>query len=901
MKKAILLILSLLFVVYDMLAADPFRDHRYDVFKVLPVNDQSIVFVGNSITNMHEWWEAFGSEQTILNRGVWGTFIEETVQNIEAVAMGKPKKVFFMVGTNDLGKNGSRNIDDIIENTRIMVERLQKVSPATEIYIQGILPSVYNRILEQLQETNERLQALCLEYGIVYVDLWEDLISLTQDNTHTLDGLHMKASGYQVWTSKIEELVGSGTVYPSDCVLRQNSNGIGNASYAMRATIFSMLPVNEGDILIVGDEMVHGGEWHELLKSNKVKNRGSGWGYTGPGLDVILKEIPLILNNINGECKPSKVLLYAGAGELNGSAALSTIENNYKAVVDKIKECAPSATICLMSLQPTGNSGTNSGRVQPFNNKLKAMAEADGKLQYIDIYTGFESNGVASGDYFNGSYLNGFGYVKVAQKIAEALPGEALVALTDDEARNNYRKFELRSALGNALAIAGRLKEGNGVGEYSATALAMLKSLVDEAYMLLAGNATDDEYSAMSSKITTAAQDALKGINSPMLSNGTDEYWYRLSTPGRGNRYLTSNGAGSVAVGNEANNLAKSQWKFADRGDGTVDIVNRDNGTHINPVAAYNASVETVANAPSKGWSFDYCNTPGLYIIKSGTVQLNQTQAELGWKIYNWSSKSDGCDRDDKGCQYRMELVSEEPDEVVVESSVNFAFARGTSLENSFVSVSDALGNAVDGVSANIVASGAASWLVSNKAAGDSILCLNVNTNATTSSSPITYTLEIEGLDDAWNFHGIKFRSVALNSAGNWQGATEIRHCNFVCSNGHDNANLVELATITDESIMVAGGAPKEITFDVEQLSPYGGKLVVRLLLYKGTNNNGCFYGLTGISLKGSIDDTGTAIEAVEDTKETNTASGVYDLSGRKAVAPSKGILIVDGAKKVLK
>ena len=523
MRQRLLLIICLFFSTLGIHAADPFRDHRYDVFKVLPLNEQSVVFVGNSITNMHEWWEAFGCENNIVNRGVWGTFISETVENIEAVAMGKPKKVFFMVGTNDLGKNGSRNIEDIIENTRIMVERLQKVSPTTEIYIQGILPSVYNRVLEQLQETNVRLQELCNEYNITYIDLWDELISLTQDNTHTLDGLHMKASGYQIWTKKIESLVGYKSIYPENCAALQDYNSISNASYAMRATIFSMLPINKGDIVMIGDEMIHGGEWHELLKSKKVKNRGSGWGYTGPWMDVILKEIPLILNSRSGNCEPSKVLLYAGAGEINGTAALSTIESNYKAVINKIKECAPAATICLMSLQPTSNSHTNTGRVVPFNNQLKAIADSDGQIEYIDIYSGFENNNVASSTYFNGSYLNGFGYVKVAQKIAGALADEELTALTDEEAQRNYRTFELRSALGNALAIAGRFKEGYGTGEYPAEVLYELSSLIDDAYALLAGDASEEQYNAISAQITNAVNNALKGINKPQLSKDGNE------------------------------------------------------------------------------------------------------------------------------------------------------------------------------------------------------------------------------------------------------------------------------------------------------------------------------------------------------------------------------------------
>ena len=894
MKKLISFLLCVLVACNSVFAADPFRSHRYDVFKVLPLNEQNIVFVGNSITNMHEWWEAFGSEGNIVNRGVWGTFIGETVQHIEAVAMGKPGKVFFMVGTNDLGKNGSRNIDDIIENTRIMVERLQRVSPATEIYIQGILPSVYNRILEQLEETNARLKELCDEYGITYVDLWDDLFSLTQDNTHTLDGLHMKASGYQIWTKKIQELVGASTVYPDDCAALQSTNGISNASYAMRATIFSMLPVNEGDILIIGDEMIHGGEWHELLKSNKVKNRGSGWGYTGPGLDVMLKEIPLILNTRSGSCKPSKVLLYAGAGEVNGTAALSTIESNYKSVVAKIKECAPGATVCLMSLQPTTNASTNTGRVVPFNNLLKAIADADGMVEYIDIYTGFENGGVASSDYFSGSYLNGFGYVKVAQCISAALPDEALVALTDEEARLNYRTFELRGALGDALVVATKLKEGDGVGEYSATALAALNALVDEAYSMLAGGATEEEYTAMAAQITAAAQDALKGLNQPQMGN---EYWYRLSTPNRGTRYLTSAGDGIAAVGEEVNNLAKSQWKFVSRNDGTVDIVNRGNGTFLNPNSAYNSAITTTAQQPAKGWSFDYCSAPGLYIINSGTVQLNQTQSGLGWKIYNWSSRSDGCDRDDAGCQYRIELVDEAPEEVVVEPCIAFSFSRGSSLTNTIVSVFDGAGNTIDGISAKITAGGAGSWLASNKAASDSILCLNVNTNATTATAPITYMLEIDGIDDAWSFNGVQFRSVALNSAGNWQGATETRHCNFICSYGADNCNLTALTPLTDESIMVAGGVVKNIDFELDGISPSDGKLVLELQLYKGTNNNGCFYGLTGIVLKGNLDGT-TAVCSIADDARTGK---VYDLTGRQIATPEKGLYIVNGVKVVVK
>ena len=330
-----------------------------------------------------------------------------------------------------------------------------------------------------------------------------------------------------------------------------------------------------------------------------------------------------------------------------------------------------------------------------------------------------------------------------------------------------------------------------------------------------------------------------------------------------------------------------------------MDIINRDNGTYIDPIASYNTAVTTIASAPSRGWNFDYCNVPGLYIINSGTTQLNQTQSDLGWKVYNWSSKSDGKDRDDKGCQYMIELVTEEPEEIVPESYINFSFTRGTTLENTFVKINDEQGNSVSGVTARLVANGAASWLTTNNAASDSILCLNINSNTTTATSPITYFLEIDGLDKNWSFNNIVFRSVALNSAGNWQGSTETRHCNFVCSYGYEKENLTELATKTDVSIMYAGGVPKDISFETDGISPLNGKLIVKLVLYKGTDNKGCFYGLTGVVLKGSLKESTTAVEEVDVHVVQPTA--IYDTTGRRVENMSKGIYIVNGVKTIVR
>ena len=676
MKKLFTLFICGLLSVAAAFADEPFRNHRYDAFKVLPINNESIVFVGNSITNMNEWWETFSSNHNIVNRGVSGAYSDEALANIEAIAVGKPKKVFFMIGTNDLGTNGKNTTEYVLKHITLLVDRLQKVSPETEIYIQSILPSNNGlRTLAIEQETNAALQALCQEKEVTYIDLWEDLLSITKNQNHTLDGLHLKASGYQIWAKKIEQYVGSTCSYPDDCVTVQSNGGIGNAAYGMRATVFSTLPINEGDILIIGDEMIHGGEWHELLQSSKVKSRGTGWGHPGPGLDVTLNEIPLILNSRSGSCKPSKILLYAGVSEVCGNTNIADIETKYKSIVNKIKELAPEAKLYLLSHQPTNTANTNTNRVVAFNEKIKAIATADTNIEYIDIYTDFVSNNVGKSEYFTGNYLYGKGYVKVAQKIAAAINDKNVVALTDEQAEHNYRTFELRSVLGRAIVTAALLREGNNVGEYTAESLAELKSLVEAAYTLLKEGGETAEFETLATSITTAANAAFDGLVMPKASTEENEYWYQITSQRSPNRYITAKGEATGVTGETSTSTqATSMWKFVKRADNTYDIVNREYNSYLNPVAAYNSQITTVKTKPANGWSISYANNPGCYIISSGEVQLNQTQEAQSYKLYNWSkSDNKGNDRNDTGCQLFIMDAKEITDPTLTLTPTEFA------------------------------------------------------------------------------------------------------------------------------------------------------------------------------------------------------------------------------------
>lgn len=421
--KGTILLTLLCMLTAAAFADEPFRRHRYDALDALPITPNDIVFVGNSITNMHEWWEAFGCRHNIKNRGVSGALSTETLQHLRHVVKGKPRKIFLMIGTNDLNTKGMEDGRLITANISKMLQMIRSGSPKTQVYVQSILPSATGmRTPAKIAMLNKAIRTLCLEANATYIDLEGDLSGVPRME-HTLDGLHLTASGYRLWCHRIAPLVldadTADTVYPPDTQSRQQTAGL-DRSLGMRATYFSVLPVVEGDVLMIGDEMIHGGEWHELLDSPKVKNRGTGWGYPGCSMETIGRNVEVMFMRSCGK-GPSAVCLYAGTDEALHGTSLDDMMRMYAHVIAGIKSKAPNATIRLMSLLPVPDAAVNVGRIRPFNEMLRALADKDSRLQYVDIYTPMERNGIASPEFFIDSYVNGKGYAVIAAKVAEAL------------------------------------------------------------------------------------------------------------------------------------------------------------------------------------------------------------------------------------------------------------------------------------------------------------------------------------------------------------------------------------------------------------------------------------------------------------------------------------------------
>ena len=861
MRKPLLFLFSLAMSALTAWADGPYRNYRYDGYKVLQPTSESIVFIGNSITDMHNWAEAFDNPN-VIERGVSGAVASELIDNLEAILPGHPKKIFMMIGTNDLGSAGLNTPEKVAAKIRTALTRCKKESPNTELYVQSILPSKSGiRVLADEITTNDSIKKLCAEFGATYVDLWDKMQGIL-DGSITLDGLHLKASGYRIWCKEIAKYVGSDCVYQDS--FTDITGGLSGA-HGMRCTYFGMAPVKATDVLIIGDGTINGAEWSELLHNPNVKRRATGWGGAGTDMNTITSMLPAIFTGNGNKVAPKQILLELGYQEATQKIAADSIARKYKKLYDAIRTYAPTTPIKLMAVYPSNTADINTNYIVPFNACLKQMADTTENVDYIDgTYTEMVKNGVANTDLFNGYYVYGRGYAKLSQVLAPHIEGST--PITDEEAAKRIATFNARTTLSKAINKAEDLSEGNGVGQYKTEDLAEVKAGIEEGYALLAKEGVaDEEFTTKGTTYTTLINNVLPKINLPENSKKGDSHWYQLSTPNRNNRFTTSQGAGNQLIGGDKTALTSTMWKFSKREDGTYDIINRADGSYISPVAEYNKPISTVAERPEKGWTLSNSNTPSTFNISCGTVELNQTN--LNNAIYNWSKNNTGQDRDDQGCQFAINdaplpLYIQELGDFVI-SSEKGAFSNPSAVYNKLWTSTDKNPQITFSCDAN------------NMAYDNTNIKIASGTKKTS-----TYNITVP---DSFLITGIKFDCVNASASD----AAKTITCNgkSVTTSSTETAFSVDNLQATTVSLVLAGENQsvvlKNFTISVKKLSHERGD--------GGTD--------PGEEVNPNEPVTGISQIVVE----SNGHKVIFDLQGRRVNKAGKGVYIINGKKKVVK
>jgi lysophospholipase L1-like esterase len=209
MKKILVFAATLLFALPSM-GQSSYNYRLRSLYEILPVESRNIVFLGDSITDGGEWAEMFGNSN-MLNRGISGDRAEWLNDRIDPILNGQPKKLFLMIGVNDLG--AGRTVDEIVNDVSRIVDLFQKKSPDTELYIESVLPvdltneryAKHQNRNEKITELNNRYKKLCEKERITYIDLNTAMADENGNlrNDMSNDGLHLMAEGYLTWKKAI--------------------------------------------------------------------------------------------------------------------------------------------------------------------------------------------------------------------------------------------------------------------------------------------------------------------------------------------------------------------------------------------------------------------------------------------------------------------------------------------------------------------------------------------------------------------------------------------------------------------------------------------------------------------------------------------------------------------------
>jgi lysophospholipase L1-like esterase len=157
-------------------------------------------------------------------------------------------------------------------------------------------------------------------------------------------------------------------------------------NFKLKITQFKSYPNSSKDIIFLGNSITAGVDWNELLQMNTARNRGIS-GDISFGILERLDEIT--------EGKPAKVFILIGINDISRNIPDAVIMQNYKSIVQRIKQQSPRTKIYFQTLLPVNNEFTQfrnhynkDEHILWINEQIKMLGKEQ-NFTVIDLYTPF--------------------------------------------------------------------------------------------------------------------------------------------------------------------------------------------------------------------------------------------------------------------------------------------------------------------------------------------------------------------------------------------------------------------------------------------------------------------------------------------------------------------------------
>lgn len=189
--------------------------------------------------------------------------------------------------------------------------------------------------------------------------------------------------------------------------------------------LFNILPVEENDIVMMGDDYIDLGEWASFYGSTTVKNRG----IRGDKASAVIARIDSVAAK-----KPAKVFLSEGYNDIKAGASADEIVSAVEKAFARIRKISPKTELYFINIVTTPDfTAEQKAEAEAVNAKMDKAA-GKGKFTNIDL-CGALSEGIADGTFSKceGRYLNGAGYEAYAKLLAPSVGMDALNAAVEED------------------------------------------------------------------------------------------------------------------------------------------------------------------------------------------------------------------------------------------------------------------------------------------------------------------------------------------------------------------------------------------------------------------------------------------------------------------------------------
>jgi len=208
---SIILIICIADVSY---AQDPHRlqsevNHLDSIVFDFDKSEDVIVFTGSSSIRKWDSLLVRFPKKQIINTGFGGSQMSDLLYyKNEIIIKYSPNKVFIYEGDNDIAYG--KNVNQILSDTRLLIENLNNELNTIEVYFISAKPSLARWELEDNYIVfNKALEDYCSrEQNLFFIDVWSIMLNEDGEPIDDLfieDGLHLTEEGYEIWAKEIKQ------------------------------------------------------------------------------------------------------------------------------------------------------------------------------------------------------------------------------------------------------------------------------------------------------------------------------------------------------------------------------------------------------------------------------------------------------------------------------------------------------------------------------------------------------------------------------------------------------------------------------------------------------------------------------------------------------------------------